>query len=278
MKRLSIPILILAAGLGACASGKLTESQEYYVGRGVAANAILQARGVRGDVALEDYVNWVGMTIALESDRPETYRGYQFAVLNSPEVNAFAAPGGFIFVTAGAVAKMKNEDELAGVLAHEIAHVNLRHPEEFANRETRKTGAMDTVNALAGFASALLGASGQQDKADLVDELTPHFGKVLDEMLEGLYVNGYGRASELEADAVAAELLVRSGVGYDPGALRDFISRLPQKERGAWGTHPGLGGRVENLNETISRLKRRPKIDPARTLRFLALTAGLRGQ
>ena len=276
MKRLLF--LILATGLGACAGkGKLTESQEYYVGRGVAANAVLQAQGVRNDMALEDYVNWVGMTIALESDRPETYKGYHFGVLNSPEVNAFAAPGGFIFVTAGAIRNMKNEDELAGVIAHEIAHVNIRHPEEFANRETEKTGAMDAVNALASIGSGILTAIGQQDKAELVDELTPHFGKVLDEMMQGLYVNGYGRASELEADALAAKLVVRAGVGYDPGALRDFISRLPKKERGAWGSHPGLEGRVQNLTETISTLKRRPKVDPARTQRFRAITAGLRG-
>src|SRR5438552_315512 len=144
MKRILVVAFGWAAAVGCGSPAKLTESQEYYVGRGVAANAIVATQGLQiGD--LEDYVNRVGMTIALASDRPETFKGYYFAVLRTETVNAFAAPGGFVFVTTAAIKRMNTEDELAAVLAHEIAHVNLRHPEEFANNATRKSGVMDIV-------------------------------------------------------------------------------------------------------------------------------------
>src|SRR5947207_15832330 len=114
------PILVLAAAaLAGCGgSAKLTESQEYFMGRGVAAVAI-EKDHLWTDQKLEEYVAMVGLTVAFESDRPETYKGYTFAILNSDGVNAFAGPSGFIFVTKGALRWMQTEDAPAGVLARE---------------------------------------------------------------------------------------------------------------------------------------------------------------
>jgi predicted Zn-dependent protease len=148
MTRILVPVLVTALGAAVgCSHPKLTESQEYYVGRGVAANAMFDADGryvglYDKDQNLEEYVALVGLSVALESDRPETFKGYHFGVVNSPDINAFAAPGGFIFVTTGALKLMANEDELAGVLSHEIGHVNLRHPEDHANRAADQAGVM----------------------------------------------------------------------------------------------------------------------------------------
>jgi predicted Zn-dependent protease len=277
MKPQGLLVLTVALVGSACSSPKkLTESQEYYVGRGLAANAILKDQGLSRDLNLEDYVTLVGLSVALESDRPETYRGYHFGVLNSPQINAFAAPSGFIFVTVGALKLMENEDELAGVLGHEIAHVNLRHPEEAANKATQKTGIMETEAFAASAASTLFQVLGKKQAQDAVKTLAPAFSKALDDFTEGVIVNGYGRASELEADAKAADLVSR--VGYDPTALRRFIAKLPKVDRGAWGTHPELEGRLKSLDEAIEKLKNRPALDPARADRFKAATAGLRGQ
>lgn len=286
MKHLIIALAALAA-VGCGSPAKLTESQEYYVGRGVAANAVVSTQGlVQGD--LEVYVNLVGQTVALESDRPETFKGYYFGVLRSDLINAFAAPGGFVFVTTGALKKMENEDELAAVLAHEIAHVNLRHPEEHANKMTQKSGVMDILakgehlDTAGSVLGGILGAAGQTRAAQTVEtvgknlaKVVKAFGGVLDGFLEEIMVNGYGRESELKADALAVDLVTRSGVRYDPSALRAFVARLPKAERGAWSTHPELEGRLQSIEDEIKKRGVKSAVDPERTKRFLAMKLAL---
>jgi len=282
MNRFAVPILALAAVAG-CSHPKLTESQEYYVGRGVAANAMFDARGnyvglYDRDQALEEYVAMVGLSVALESDRPETFKGYHFGIVNSSDINAFAAPGGFIFVTTGAIKQMETEDELAGVLSHEIAHVNLRHPEDHANRAADQAGVMSLLDTGGAVASGVLSFMGKGSTGRDVAALSKGFGTVLDDFSKEIIVNGYGRDSELAADALGVNVLCRSGVRYNPAALRDFIARLPKKDRGAWSTHPGLEGRIQAIDEQIKKQGAVVATDPARTARFKALTAGLRGQ
>lgn len=283
MSRILAAILVASAAVAVgCGSPKLTESQEYYVGRGVAANAMFDSRGYVGlydtDPELEEYVALVGLTVALESDRPETFKGYHFGVLNSPDINAFAAPGGFIFVTTGALKLMENEDELAGVLAHEIGHVNLRHPEDHANRAASQSGAMDILSTGSHIASGVLSIMGKKSASDNLALLTKSFGSVIDGFTKELMVNGYGRDSELAADALGVRVLCKPGVRYNPHALKDFITRLPKKDRGAWSTHPELDGRVQAIDEEVKKQSSVPATDPARTTRFKARTAGLRGQ
>ena len=105
-----------------------------------------------------------------------------------------------------------------------------------------------------------------------------HFGGVLDGFLKEIMVNGYGRDSELAADALGVRVLCRTGVKYDPSALKAFISRLPKKERGAWATHPALEGRLQNIDEEIKKQGAQAPADPVRTTRFRAALAGLKGQ
>jgi predicted Zn-dependent protease len=281
MKKLMIPALALL-GAAACSHPKLTESQEYYVGRSVAANAMFDKGGtyvgLYNDKDLEDYVTLVGLAVALESDRPETFKGYRFGILMSDDINAFAAPGGFVFVTTGAIKQMQNEDELAGVLAHEIAHVNLRHPEDHANRATDQSGAMDALQGASSLLNLGMKATGRGRTADQLETLTKGLGGVADSFTKELMVNGYGRDSELAADALGVQVLCRPGVRYNPTALKDFIARLPKKERGAWATHPELEGRLQAMDEAIAKQGALVPVDPARTERFKAATAGLRGQ
>jgi predicted Zn-dependent protease len=272
MKKAIFPAF-LALAAAACGPKRLTESQEYYVGRGVAANAIAESP-LGSNEPLEKYVSLVGYCVALESDRPETFKGYQFGVLQSDSINAFAAPGGFVFVTTGALKAMQNEDELAGVLAHEIAHVNLRHPEESANRASQKAGAMDLLGGVAKL-GIMIGMRDDPGKRDTLLKLADAFGKVLDDLAQEI-VNGYGRESELQADTVAVDLLSRQAVGYDPNALKAFVARLPKKDRGAWSTHPELEGRVQNIENEMQKRGVRAVTDPARTKRFQEATAALR--
>jgi predicted Zn-dependent protease len=273
----TITVFLGLAAAGCGGSATLTESQEYYMARGVAALAI-EKDHLWTDEKVEEYLTLVGLSIAFESDRAETYKGYHFAVLNTDDVNAFAAPSGFIFVTKGALRSMNNEDELAGVLAHEIAHVNLRHPELAANRAAETTGLMEGVkllNGVAGVGSFVLGALGKRQAADSLQVANEYAGQFGESLVEGLakYKLGYSRDEELAADKTAVDFVTRPGVGYDPNAFRAFISRLPSKAD-SYGTHPGLEGRLQLIDDEIKKHKAAP-VDAERTKRFLAMKAGL---
>ena len=131
------------------------------------------------------------------------------------------------------------------------------------------------LSGAAGFASSVLGALGRRQAADsmqVAKEYSSAFGASL---VEGLkkYKLGYSRDEELAADKMAVEFVTRSGVGYDPNAFRAFISRLPSKAD-SYGTHPGLEGRLQEIDEEIKKHKVAP-VDAERTKRFLAMKAGL---
>ena len=104
------------------AARPITDSEEYYVGRAVAAQ-ILSRYKLDQNPKLTQYVNEVGQTVARKSTRPNPFKGYHFAVLDTQEINAFACPGGIIFITRGLIQTCKNEDQLAAVLAHGVGHV-----------------------------------------------------------------------------------------------------------------------------------------------------------
>jgi predicted Zn-dependent protease len=280
MKKLLIPLALLATASACRSAPKLNESQEYFMGRAVAALAIEKDRLYTADEALERYVALVGYTVALESDRPETYKGYTFGILDNADPNAFCAPSGFIFVTKGLLKLMQNEDELAGVLAHEIAHVGLRHPEIAAQAAADKEGLSEYAGAFQSgmsFLGGVAGALGHQDvarHAKLAEEAAPIMGKTA-QGLHTTFSNGYSRDEEFAADAKAVEFMSRPGVRYAPEAYRAFIARLPQKG-GAYGTHPDLAGRVQAIEKEIQKTGLKIPVDPARTERFRAATAGLK--
>jgi predicted Zn-dependent protease len=246
----------------------------------VAASALFESNGrlagFHPDEKLEEYVQLVGLSLSMESDRPELFQGFHFAVIDSNDVNAFAAPGGFVFVTAGALRAMENEDELAGVLGHEIAHVVLRHPEEHANNATRQAGLMKGLKTGGAIAGGVLSALGYGREVSMAAPLAQGLGNVVDGFLQEVMVNGYGRKSELAADAMSVQLMGK--LGYSPGALKAFVSRLPKKDRGAWTTHPDLEGRGQAIDEEVKKLSAPPQaVKEQRTARFKAAVAALKG-
>jgi len=266
MKRM-VGMLILAIA-GGCASGKLSESQEYYVGRAMAAQSVSECRGIYSDEHLHEYLAKVGWTVALASDRPDTFLGYNFLVLDSDEVGAWAAPSGFVFVTTACLKAMQNEDQLAAVLAHEIAHVNLKHPEEVAHDGAKKAGVMDLL-AAGGAILAALKPEAAEDIGKLVEGLTGCVGDLMDRAN-----SGYSREYELAADRGAVDFLTRSEVRYNPFALADFLALLPQKSgksaSGPYATHPGIQERIDAARQAAQEKGIKASIDPARTQRFRA--------
>lgn len=253
----------------ASATGKtfqdITPEQEYYIGRSVAATVLATYRPY-DRAALNQYLTVLGQTLAQYSDRPETFGGYHFLVLETDEVNAFAAPGGLILVSRGLIRCCRSEDALAAVLAHEIGHVQNQH----GLRAIKKGRLTSALTIMAVEAGKSLGG------ADLAEATRAFEGSITD-ITSTLMNSGYSRSLENEADAAAVQILVRAG--YDPHALIDMLTvmktRLAGDSRGFGRTHPSPDDRIQHVSALIGPRSAVPP-PPARQQRFGAALAGVR--
>ena len=206
-----------AAGGAAMGSFSVGLEKEREMGRQVAAVVAGRWR-VLNNPALTDYVNLVGTVVAMQSPR-YTEVPFRFAVLETDDINAFATPGGYIFITKGALDLMESEAELAGVLGHEIAHVDQKHVLEQVRKGNMITGAAS--------------------EADLN-------GPVLDraiEQLSSLIFKGVGREAELESDSLG--MLYAAAAGYRPDGLLSFVRKLQAND-----TNPRRGGFLAEMRAT----------------------------
>jgi predicted Zn-dependent protease len=253
MKPATLILLAASLFLGACAKNPVTgdsdfalvsESEEIEQGRSYHSE-IIRTYGVYDDPQLQEYVNRIGQMLARESHR--SYLEFHFTVLDSAEINAFALPGGYIYVTRGIMAYLDSEAELAGVLGHEIGHVTARH----------------SVRQQAGqFASGLLGV--------LISATTGQsaLGNLSQQLSTGI-IRGYGREHELEADQLGAQYLHKAG--YDPdnmleviGVLKDqevYETELAKRENrqantyhGVYSTHPQNDERLKTVVHAAKKL------------------------
>lgn len=209
--------------------------EEKTIGNSVAVEIVSRYGGLLRDDAITHRVNLVGKSIARYSDRPELT--YRFGVLNSATVNAFSAPGGDIFITKGLYDLVQNDDQLAGVLAHEITHVTQRHALKIIERGERWEG-------LAGLASD---AGSAMKKADL-SKYSPIVGKATKTICE----KGFDPKTEYEADLGGARLAAT--VGYAPDGLEQALKTLKERETGKvtfFPTHPPLKKRIEKLDDEM---------------------------
>ena len=208
------------------------EEEEIVLGQAVAVEAFSRFGGEYPNQAWNRYINLVGKTIAEVSDRPTL--NYHFAILNSPEQNAFAAPGGYIFITVGLLKTLKNEAELGGVLAHEIAHVTKRHM-----LETIRRGAV-----LGSISELSLTAMKKDPKM---------FSNAIDQMTDLLFTKGLDKAKEFEADAVGVDYAYRAG--YHPQGLKDYLQTLAKEghaESVFFATHPSTTERISKINALLN--------------------------
>jgi predicted Zn-dependent protease len=228
------------------AAEEITPEQEYYIGRAVAANILSTYKIWEGTPNLTAYVNRICNAIAINSPRPEIYNGYHVMLLDSNEINAFATSGGHIFITRGLIAVAKSEEALAGVIAHEIAHIQLQHSIK-AIKTSRITQALMVTGV-----SAAGAASGYN-----VNELTDVFNESVGEIVSTLVNNGYSQNQEYEADNTALSLL--AATGYSPSGLLDMLKELSKIQTshssGFGKTHPTPDKRIANVNKSIGRYK-----------------------
>ena len=243
------------------AARPISDEEEYYLGRAVAAR-ILQTYPLMKEGKLTEYVNTIGSVLALHSEKPYTYGGYHFAILDSDEMNAFACPGGTILITRGMLMSTATEDEIAAILAHEIAHIN--HRDGIASiKKSRWTEA-----------TVIIGSKAAQNYGPQeLSQLTGIFEGSVDDIVKTLVVRGYGKSQEYAADKAALTCL--SGSGYDPEALKDVLGRMVSSGRGSEGgimkTHPGTTDRIDNIRTSLPVEPADPVPLGKRTGRFSAL-------
>jgi predicted Zn-dependent protease len=218
-----------------------TPEQEYYIGRTVGAIIIHQYQPYDNEYA-NKYINVLGQTLAQASDMPETFAGYHFLILDTDEINAFAAPGGLIFISRGLLRCAKNEDAVAAILAHEIGHVQHKHGLQ-AIKKSRITAALTNV--------AIEGVKKHGDKE--LAELTQVFGDSISDITTTLIKNGYSRSFEKQADMAAVTILQR--VGYDPNGIVDMLNVMQERlQPGGLDfakTHPSPEDRIADIQEVI---------------------------
>ncbi len=220
----------------------ITPDQEYYIGRAVAAS-LLSTRTPYAEQKANEYLNLLGRSLALYSDRPETFGGYHFLLLDTDEINAFAAPGGLVLVSRGLLRCAKSEDTVAAILAHEIGHVAKEH-----GLQAIKTSRITT--ALTSVAITAAETAGTEEVA----KLTSVFKDSINDITSTLVNSGYSRALEFEADRQALVILQR--VGYDPRALEDMLKVMATKLKPGGldfaKTHPDPRDRIAEIEKALA--------------------------
>jgi predicted Zn-dependent protease len=239
----------------------ITPEQEYYIGRAVAANILKTYSLLKSRQALTTYVNRICGAIVVNSPRPEIYNGYHVAILDSSEINAFATSGGHIFITLGLIRAAKSEDALAGVIAHEIAHIQLQHSIK-AIRTSRVTQAIMVTGA---------SAAGVVSGYD-VNEMTSIFNETVGDIVGTLINNGYSQTQEFDADSTALSLL--ASAGYNPGGLIEMLKELEKTQKGHSGgfnkTHPSPDKRLAAAERALAKQPRADDTGSYRRARFAA--------
>ena len=249
MKRLVFLFLILS--LSGCAvnpvTGKqdfvvLSEEQEIQMGREYNAQILRQYK-IYEDEKIQNYVQSIGESLAKKSHRPNLI--YRFTVLDSPEINAFALPGGYIYINRGLMAYMSSEEELAAVLGHEIGHVTARHSvRQYSQAQ------------LMGVLSAAIEINSGRTAGDLAN------------LASGALLSGYGREMELEADDLGAQYIYQDG--YSPQGMYDVLAVLkdqeiyskkvakqrgiePRNYHGVFASHPSNDKRLQEILDNVSQ-------------------------
>jgi beta-barrel assembly-enhancing protease len=242
----------------------ITPEQEYYIGRAVAATVMDKYHPNSADKANE-YLNTLGEVLAEASDRPETFGGYHFQILDSDDINAFAAPGGLIMVSKGMLKCCRSEDAVAAVLAHEVGHVQANHGLR-AIKKGRLTSALTTL-AVEGAKSL-----GPQQ----ISELTTAFEGSISDITGTMMNSGYARSLERDADAAAVALMKKTG--YDPRALVDMLQEMKKNLKPGGmdfaKTHPDPADRIKDIQKLLNAAPSTPA-PAARQKRFEKAVAGM---
>jgi len=201
---------------------------EFYLGREASARLINNYKVIPFDSKISQYVNNIGNTLALGSNAPYLYSPYTFIVLNSKEINAFAAPGGIIMITTGMLKFVQSEDELAGILGHEIGHVEMHHGAGAVGQEK-------LMNLTTLVAKLAVKEASNGEVPDLLQNLIDSALEEVMSLLMDKIRNGYSVDVEAEADQRAIHITNASN--YNAESLINTINRFKEIK----GNYGGAG-------------------------------------
>jgi predicted Zn-dependent protease len=241
------------------ATREFTQEEELALGEAATAG-FLGAAPLDSNANLQRYVNRVGKWLALHTERPDL--PWSFAVIDTETINAFALPGGYVIVSKGLVKRLASESELAGVLAHEIAHVVKKH-QLTAIQSAAKGGLLKSIGTdVAGERIARSGGGYVSQQAK-----TMAANVVADLLKDGFFLRPLDRSMEYEADQMAVVIAARSG--YDPYGLAAVMQMLAQTKgendgASVFSTHPPPGDRIAELEKfmpTVERYAAQPQLE-----------------
>ncbi|MBE6352534.1 MAG: peptidase M48 [Treponema bryantii] len=221
---------------------QISPENEYYIGRATAA-IILNDYDLYNEPNLTKYLNKICGAITINSEKPDLYNGYYVAVLDSDEINAMATPGGHILITRGLLKCTSNEEELASVIAHEIAHIQKQHSISAIKTSRFKDLSLNVASL----------AINESDN-DEAKQMMSVFGDSVDDVVSSLVLNGFSQEQEFEADAYALELL--NNAGYNPHSIVNMLKTLEQNQanhkRGFVKTHPEPKKRIKKIEKELN--------------------------
>ena len=221
---------------------QISPENEYYIGRATAA-IILNDYDLYNEPNLTKYLNKICGAITINSEKPDLYNGYYVAVLDSDEINAMATPGGHILITRGLLKCTSNEEELASVIAHEIAHIQKQHSISAIKTSRFKDLSLNVASL----------AINESDN-DEVKQMMSVFGDSVDDVVSSLVLNGFSQEQEFEADSYALELL--NNAGYNPHSIVNMLKTLEQNQanhkRGFVKTHPEPKKRIKKIEKELN--------------------------
>lgn len=235
------------------ATEKISPENEYYIGRSVAASILSKYPLYKKAPGTVSYLNKICGAITSVSDTPYLYKGYHVAILDSDDINAIATPGGHIFISRGLLECTDSEDAVAAVIAHEVAHIHLKHSIK-AVKTSRATDAIVKSGVAAG--SLIADATGKVTVSeDVVDSYNEVSGKIANTLVD----TGFSKANEFEADGKALKLMNQAG--YDPHAMLDMLELIKTASKNSktgWSmTHPSPDERIFMAKIILSNMEER---------------------
>jgi len=240
---------------------RFTPQGEHYLGRAVAAQ-IIARYGYETDPAPRKYLALIGTYLVYANDLPVTYKGYRFAALATPEIRAFSTPGGTVLLSRGLLDAVRSEEELAGVLAHELGHLENKDGIDSVGR-SKATSMMTAIGTLA---ASIVGGGG------LAAALLQTFEGAVDHGVTDLVNKGYSRSQEIAADEAAVRIL--RGGGYPVGPYLAFSKRTfsagGEQAASLLSTHPASAERLQALEKLARKEKTAVGPFPVRERRFAA--------
>jgi beta-barrel assembly-enhancing protease len=239
---------------------------EFFLGREASARLISKYKVIPFDSKISQYVNNIGNTLTLGSNAPYLYSPYTFIVLDSNEINAFAAPGGIIMITTGMLRFVQSEDELAGILGHEIGHVEMSHGAGAVGQEKM-------INLTTLVAKLAVKEASNGEVPELLQNLIDSALEEVMDLLMNNIRNGYSVDVEAEADQRAIHITNASN--YNAGSIINTINRF-KKVKGNYGGAGYPDDRAKRSSDVIKTISQNsPLGEKARTERFKKVMAHL---